>query len=498
LVPIARNLDFWWPSRKLALLHELFKMPDLATRLHPPAGRFRSQERRSIRAREVRAYFDRFLEPTELISGSPLDRWLNDGDAPEGEELDRFAKAAALRQWSEGVDFRALVSFGTRNFERKARDSDSVRRELAAFYYISLGQLGDTAEMVTAVLGALRHLFEQVNADCDPGTTAQRARELWTWEQTVRYGVPRGLLSLPLIVSFAKNERLRRRTIFALYKAIGSPADVRSWLGKAAPEGVRQRVWEAFQAGLLWWRDEARDWNVGSREPDMVRLALEELVSTQVHATVSDGRGLPRQLPTPATAHAPRSRGVAPHNGSMLSSDQASKPRAQVTASRIDRVLHTLEVEAADRIRACKGQYDRFLALLHSELTRAPLLAKVRAMSAQSKPLQPIWLVGLGLQITPVAAFLGDLEVNDLSSSRRGSAGTEPLLIVGGVVATNIAELPRNIRTIVTASALMALARWASQRPEDLKVLTNVFAWRGRIVRSATDALASERAEMNR
>jgi|GEM_PF-6103940 len=498
LVPIARNLDFWWPSRKLALLHELFKMPDLSTRLYPPAGRFRTQERRGIRAREIRAYFERFLEPTELVPDSPLDRWLNDGDDPTGEELDRFAKAAALRQWSEGVDFRTLVSFGTRKFERKVRASDSARRELGAFSYITLGQLGDTAEMVTAVLGALRHLFEQMNTDRDPEMTTELARQLWTWEQSVRYGVPREMLSLPLTVSFARNERLRRRTIFELFKTIGSPADARSWLGKAAPDGVRHRVWEAFQAGLLWWKDEASDWRIGSREPDMVSVALEELVSTPWHARDSGGLRVASTLPSPAAPSAPPPRREAEHGVSISGPKRTIEVVPHVTLpSRIRRALQTLEAEAEDRVLACKGKHDQFLALLQRELTRAPLLAKVRAMSAQGNSLRPIWLVGLGVQIIPVAAWLGDLNVKNLTV-RRAGAGTEPLLIVGGIVAPEIVEPPRSIRTIARASSLIALIRWAGQRPDDLRVLTSIMTGRGRILRSAVSALASDLTEFSK
>jgi hypothetical protein len=496
LVPIARDINSWWPDRKLALLHEFFKMPDLATRLSPPSGRFIPRIRETIRPREIRTYFDRFMEPAELIPHSPLERWLTQGgEFPSGEDFDGLAKAIALRQWSEGVDFRALINFGTRSLEQKVRNSDSKRRELAAFYYLTLGQLGDTAEMVTAVLGALRRLFEQVNIDRAPQLTAQCARELWIWEQCVRYGVGREMVLLPLIMSLATNERLRRRTIFELYKAIGSPVDARSWrawVGKPAPLGTRQRVWDAFQAGLLWWRDEAADWQVSAREPDMVRRALEELVSVPSpveQVSTRDASGPVQSRFTPSILSRPRE---AQH--AMAKTDPSRTARAMPNVAvppRIARTLGMLQAEAQERISACKGRRDRFLSLLQSELVRAPLLGKVRAISSQGSSLKPIWLVGVGVHIIPVAVWLGDLHLKNLDGFRRAGAGTEPLLIVEGAVAPEIVAPPRGIRTIVRASPLFALNRWAGQRPNDLGALVAVMTARTGILRSAVEALAA-------
>jgi len=483
LVAVASDFDRWWPARKLALLDEFFKTPDLSDHLYPPAaGSGVSYRERRIRAKEIRTYFTRYIDRSELIPGSSVESWIRTGDAPDTVDVNRLAKAIALNRWTEGSPFGPFVDFESGRLRMKLK-SQTRLRIVAAFGYITLGQLSDAAEMATALVGALRCLIDQLNTDREPTALAAIVQDLWIWEQTLRYGVRPAMLCLPISVSLGTNERLRRNTILQLFDAMHQSSDPRPWLGESAPTGIPSRVWDAVQTGLRWWQSFAGDWSIGTDDSTTLRDILEQLSSLQ---RTSDARTAAADDVTQPTT----SLEVTPPGGKarIVIHGQSHNDTSGGLPAHIRQTLEILEREARQQIAACAGRRDHVLALLQRELTRAPLRAKVRAILSQRDPFRPIWLVGIGTHIVPMGVWIGDIAALHLAEMRGRREGSEPLLVVTGDIADDIIAAPRGIRRLVAAPSLFALTQWVGQRPRDLAMLTAVITGQGSVLRNPIEA----------
>ncbi len=474
LIAIAKHFGLWWPHRRLALLDQLFDTPELRHFLRPPSvvGPERTTVAR-IRAREVSSYAARYLDLDELIPGSPVSDWLVKGSVQPGEvDVARLTKAIALRQWSEGVPHRPLTEFATQRLATQLGfDGYSKRRQRAAFFYMSLGQLSDAAEMTTALLGALRQLCEQLNADRDPEEVSPVMRHFWIWEQSIRHGVPADRVAIPIIVSYGTNVRLRRKTINDLFETMGQAKDFRIWRGRPAPAGIEPHVWELVQAGLHWWRDDAADWNTGERRLGLVLKALEDVVAVRAEAS--------------AAIYTATSAGEAPIPEDKASAASSLRPRT----------LETLERDAQKRIDGWRNQRGVLLSAVSQAIKSAPLKGNVKATAHRKDQRQPLWLVYFGDQLVPIAVWTGDLTQADLNRPAIGSkvgGGVPPggpgVLIVGGTISPEIVKVPSQFRGIIRAASFLALCRWVQHRPADLSVARSMLIRPSKILRHASEA----------
>lgn len=439
LINLALQLPVLWPRRRLEILYAVAGLDEMRSE-YPSPRRFARDlaTKRGDVLEGLRAYMA-YNIPSDMIPGDVAFSVLREGTVQERAELAdddlvRVSRSLLAWEWTSGRTASRLNEYG-------------------AFAGVSLKALESLGERFAVYISALRGLWEQrIPPDDQWEYWESVRRQLWLFEQTMRHGVPLGVVALPILGGCSANDRLSRRKYMDMVGLAGTWINHQSILGQLAPEGLTNlAAWNHIRQALLWWQsrtdDPAKEQNVGIMVPALVDLFAGVIAE--------DFTGVDKPAPKPNAQQPP-----------WMALAGISEETYRIIQTRTHEQLTRYRITEPGRLRT----------LLESTMARVPIRLQLKA--ATGGVTTDIRLCYIGRQPVVLGIIAGKPTTQALKAFPREFTN---LLIVAPRPpdADFLAQHSRKIRMVITADAFIAGTELLQLHPQHLRRFLAVLSLHG-------------------
>jgi len=259
LLALVDDLDKLWPHYPLDLLYRMAVLPELQAEYPRRSDILPGNAKQKQLETNLRAYLQQFVPLDHFYPGGPFHTFIQSQDETSIEELAILIRVAATLGWLKGFSIHEL-------------------HEYKALGKLGLGSLKKLGERQAFFISALRSMWEKTIPN---GPDWERInRQLWLFEQSLRYGIPLDLVALPITVSYysdKEDQRPHRRSYMKVLPDTGFWTDARTLIEQSCPSDLSTSTWDAIQQALNEWVSESQKYLDPGKNDLLMHRALEDL-----------------------------------------------------------------------------------------------------------------------------------------------------------------------------------------------------------------------------